>query len=139
MLGGLIQMIIETWKQIENSKYEVSNLGVIRNSLTGRILKTFIVDKGNDYKVEKIKLPINGSRKTYSVHRLVAIAFIDNVKNKSDVDHKDRNPLNNKYTNLRWCTRKENLENRVFKKVLTKSLIRRILKLSKEGFNYNEI
>lgn len=55
-----------------------------------------------------------GSRKakTFSVHRLVADAFIPNPENKDQVDHIDRNKANNVVTNLRWATAFENQQNR---------------------------
>lgn len=42
------------------------------------------------------------------VHRLVAIAFLDNPRNLPFVNHKDEDKLNNYASNLEWCDRKYN-------------------------------
>lgn len=59
----------------------------------------------SDYRVELWK---NGSHKTFLIARLVASAFIANPYNKPCINHLDGNPLNNKPSNLEWCTYEEN-------------------------------
>ena len=46
------------------------------------------------------------------IHRLVAEAYLDNPNNLPEIDHIDRNKLNNSVSNLRWSTRGDNLKNR---------------------------
>lgn len=48
-------------------------------------------------------------RKTYKVHRLVALAFLGEPQAGHEVLHIDENPTNNRKENLKWGTRKENL------------------------------
>lgn len=59
----------------------------------------------SDFRVELWK---NGSHKTFLVSRLVASAFVTNPFGKPCINHLDGNPLNNKPSNLEWCTYKEN-------------------------------
>lgn len=49
--------------------------------------------------------------KNYQVHRLVAETFIPNPENKPTVDHINRVRDDNRVKNLRWATRKEQVEN----------------------------
>ena len=48
------------------------------------------------------------NRKTYSVHRLVAITFIPNPNDLPIINHKDEDKTNNNVNNLEWCTSKYN-------------------------------
>lgn len=46
-------------------------------------------------------------RKTFKVHRLVAMCYIENNENKPTVNHKDGNKEHNSVLNLEWSTRSE--------------------------------
>ena len=69
-------------------------------------LKPWLDGKGNYL---MIGLSENNVITKYLVHRLVAITFLPNPNNCSDVDHIDHNMTNNNVNNLRWLTHKENL------------------------------
>lgn len=50
----------------------------------------------------------NGVRRCPKIHRLVALAYLPNISEKPQINHKDGNKLNNDVTNLEWCTNSEN-------------------------------
>ena len=56
----------------------------------------------NGYYIVKIK------KKSYTVHRLVAMTYIKNPNNHPVVNHIDENKVNNKVENLEWVTQQEN-------------------------------
>ena len=84
--------------------YHISNVGKIYSRVKGywRELTPCINREGY------LRIKLNG--KQYSIHRLVAEAYIPNPENKPCVCHKDNNKLNNPVDNLYWGTQKENLE-----------------------------
>lgn len=111
--------MIEEWKDIGGYEglYQVSNLGRVKSiprstlcsdgrtiSLKGKILAPNIHTDGYVY----VKLCKNSSQKNYRVHRLVAMAFIDNPHDYPEVNHLDENRGNNEACNLEWCTSQHN-------------------------------
>ena len=95
------------WKTLkENDKYEISDAGLVRRIDTKQTLSGCIT---SGYR--SVKLTFNNSKqKRFYVHRLVAEHFINNPdpKNKTFVNHKDGNKLNNCIGNLEWVSPREN-------------------------------
>lgn len=102
----------ETWKPVTCTDivmYEVSSEGNVRNLKTGRILKPFYNTNGYAM-VDLTRASSDKTKKTYKlVHRLVAQAFIPNLKNLSDVNHKDEIKTNNNLDNLEWISHRDNM------------------------------
>lgn len=97
----------EIWKDIlgYEGNYQISNLGNVKNIKTGRILKGRL-DKYGYYRVILYKRLIR--YKNFQIHRLVAMAFIENPNDKPQVDHINTIRTDNRVENLRWVTYKEN-------------------------------
>lgn len=104
----------EVWRPIPVPKishlYEVSDLGKVRNVKTQCIMKGKI-DKDGYWQVCMHVRGMN-YKKSLSVHRLVARAFIPMVEHMDQVDHVDRDRTNNHADNLRWCNSQINNCNR---------------------------
>lgn len=107
------QSIIEMWKPIiidnEQTNYDISNKGRVRNRNTDKIL--------NQDNTHNSYYRVTIHKKHYSVHRLIAFAFIPIPKkykeipiDKLYVNHKDGYKWHNYEYNLEWCTAKENME-----------------------------
>ena len=61
-------------------------------------------------KYKTVHLSKDGTTEQFSVHRLVAIAFLENPDNLPEVNHKDENPSNNRVGNLEWCSHQYNID-----------------------------
>ena len=107
------------WKPIKGYEgyYEVSDDGHVRSldrhvknfgnyirQLTGKEMKLTLGRNG--YYV--VNLRKERTTKVYTVHTLVAQAYLENPYNYPTVNHKDGNKLNNTVDNLEWVSYGEN-------------------------------
>lgn len=110
----------EIWKDIIGYEgfYRISNWGRVKSLrrtvvksdgktqlVIGKVLKPTRDKKGYLH----VCLSVGGVNVNRSVHRLVAMAFIPNPYNYTQINHRDENPSNNKLENLEWCSAEYNL------------------------------
>lgn len=88
------------------TKYEVNEFGLIKNIDTGYIIKPQLNTSG----YLEAQIYVNGKQRKIGVHRLVAVAFIENPEQKPEVNHIDGVKINNHVSNLEWVTREENMQ-----------------------------
>lgn len=109
--------MIEIWKDVPGyeGRYQVSNLGNVKSlpkekkgTLGGSYVtaeKILSAATVNGYK--KALLYKDGKRIFHSVHRLVAIAFLDNQL--AEVNHINGVKTDNRVENLEWCSSQQNV------------------------------
>ncbi len=98
----------ELWIRLDApfARYEVSDLGRVRNRETGHVLRGSSV--GN-YKQVLLRTP--NCKKYVYVHRLVAKAFLGLPESPDlQVHHKNHNPSDNRLVNLQRCSGPENAQ-----------------------------
>lgn len=104
----------EYFKPIKNFEtYGISNLGNVKDYRSGKLLTQYPNEKAGGYLQVQIKNPEGAITKR--VHRLVGENFIDNFDNFEEIDHIDRNRINNRIDNLRWVSRSDNQINKLYK------------------------
>jgi len=112
----------EIWKDIEGFEgyYQISSLGRVK-SLSRLVCRGYVYYMCKD-KIRKIKvnrigyirvtLWLENKSKSFLIHRLVALNFIDNPNKKSEVNHIDSIKFNNNLKNLEWVSSLENKSHR---------------------------
>ena len=86
------------------TQYQINENGEIYNTRTNNFLKGYIENTG----YVSVNLNINGIKKNYSLHRLMADTFLDNPNNLPIVNHIDGDKTNNKLENLEWVNQSQN-------------------------------
>lgn len=108
---------MEEWRNIPGyeSLYQISSLGEVRTlakcwqtGFTQKCRPEALMKQQEWLNYKVVWLRKEGIKRKFKVHRLVAMAFLPNPKNKEFVNHKDRNRRNNTLPNLEWCTPQEN-------------------------------
>ena len=87
-------------------RYEISREGIIRNAETKAIKSQYVGSTG----YYMVSFSYGGKSKPQRVHRLLASTYIVGSDEKSCINHKDGNKLNNDLDNLEWCTHAENMK-----------------------------
>jgi len=111
----------EIWRiHPEIDKIEVSSFGRVRTVdrvvpngngtrlVKGHVLKPFDTSRG----YMQVQFYMNGKRFNKIVHRLVVEAFVPNMDNLPEVNHKNCVRDDNRVENLEWCSRSYNRQYR---------------------------
>ena len=125
--------------------YQVSNFGRVKSLRRNIIMKSQIDTRG----YEILRLYKNKKGKTFTVHRLLAKAFIPNPLNKEQINHKNCNRIDNRLENLEWVTPKENIrhafemgrinyENRRGERVFNSKLKKEDVEYIRENYKYHD-
>jgi hypothetical protein len=91
----------EEWRQSYVDKWEVSNLGRVRNKKTQYVLKPYW----------RKYLMLGDAPPRHRLHRIVALAFLGAAPSDMvdpTVDHIDGDKCNNAAANLQWLSRVDN-------------------------------
>ena len=85
--------------------YSVDSSGIIKNDNTGKSINPY------SSRYSRCDLMLNGERKTVAVHRMVWEAWEGLIPSGYQIDHIDRDKLNNHISNLRLVTPSQNQAN----------------------------
>ena len=136
----------EVWKPVAGYEglYEVSNFGNVKSinwRKKGCSKNLWLKPHPNGYL--QVELAKDGTRRFFTVHRLVANAFLSNPLGLPQVNHRDENKKNNCVENLEWCTasyntkysieRRKNVEHREFRGRNSKYKHSAVLQISVDG------
>ena len=97
---------VEIFLTIRNfSDYKISNFGRVFSKKRNK----FITGRPNTQGYYQVRLSNNEGYKYVLIHKLVAEYFVPNLVMGTQVNHKDQNKSNNRWSNLEFCDPKDNI------------------------------
>ena len=97
---------VEIFLTIRNfPDYKISNWGRVFSKKSN----TFITGKPNTNGYYQVRLSNKDGYKDVLIHRLVAEYFVPNLVMGTQINHKDQNKSNNRWSNLEYCDPKDNI------------------------------
>lgn len=110
----LLKCNMETWKDIPwyEGLYSVSDKWNVKRLSNKKEMREKILSPSHVFGYKQIQLFQNGVPKCVRVHRLVCMAFLPNIYNKTHINHKNGIRDDNRLENLEWCTPRENAEHK---------------------------
>jgi hypothetical protein len=122
--------------------YAIPNFGNYTIFRTGEVYSLYSYkfikqhDDSNGYLI--VSLRINGVKKNYKVHKLVAKVYLENPNNLPQVNHIDGNKYNNCLSNLEWVSASDNMKHAYNNGLMKKNREKRVLD-TETGIFYNSI
>jgi len=99
-------------RSLDRTVHQLNKGGIYCNRLyRGKIL-TQRTNNGGYLLCNLYEQNSGGKGHTALTHRLIALAFLENPEGLPEIDHINRIKTDNRVSNLRWCTAKENSANR---------------------------
>lgn len=96
------------------NKYEINENGtILRNAITKAKIKIKLDTHHSAKGYYAGFICLHGKVKRLMIHKLVAECWLGEKPDGMEIDHIDRNSLNNHYTNLRYVNHSEQMKNRV--------------------------
>lgn len=106
-------MSFEVWKPL-NDRYAVSSLGRVKGIYNNR--ETILKSSTTCHGYPMVTMSIGQKRKSSTIHRLVATAFLGLTDESLVVNHIDGDKTNNTPSNLEVCTQQHNRKHAFFGK-----------------------
>lgn len=99
----------EVFVDLPGTNYQISSWGRVKNKETGHINVHYVHNRVGYMRAELFDG--KGVKKRYFLQRLVASAFVPNrhPETKIQVNHKDGDRTNNRFDNLEWVSKSENM------------------------------